>query len=59
MQCSNKGSIPDSSVFCQSRLMPKTLKQSEDYSSIPDIISIWITDYNATSYIQIQKYLGS
>ncbi len=49
MQCINDGSIVDRASFYQARLRTQNLNEGEDYSDLPDIISIWITGYAATS----------
>ena len=41
-------SIGDRASFCQSRLRDGELKSGEDYSSIPNIISIWICEDSVT-----------
>ncbi len=38
----NEGHIADRASFCQCRLRENSLKAGEDYSSIPNIIAIWI-----------------
>jgi predicted transposase/invertase (TIGR01784 family) len=48
VQCENDGKIIERSIFYQARVMSDILKQGESYRSIPDIISIWITDYSET-----------
>ena len=48
MQCQNEGNIGDRASFCQSRLRDGELKSGEDYSSIPNIISIWICEDSVT-----------
>ena len=42
MQCVNEGDIGDRASFYQARLREPYLKEGQNYSSIPDIISIWI-----------------
>ena len=42
MQCVNEGNIGDRASFYQARLREPYLKEGQNYSSIPDIISIWI-----------------
>ena len=51
MQCVNKGNIIDRAIFCQSRLRAEELKEGEDYSSVPDVISIWICDQSVTDRV--------
>ena len=51
MQCHNEGNIGDRASFCQSRLRDEELKSGEDYSSIPNIISIWICDQSVTDRV--------
>lgn len=48
MQCRNEGNIGDRAAFSQARLRDEELREGEDYSSIPDIISIWICDESVT-----------
>ena len=48
MQCHNEGNIGDRASFCQARLREDELKEGENYSSIPNIISIWICDEPVT-----------
>ena len=48
MQCHNEGNIGDRASFCQARLREDELKEGESYSSIPNIISIWICDEPVT-----------
>lgn len=43
IQCIEEGNIADRASFYQSVLRTKNLKEGEDYSDIPNIISIWIT----------------
>ena len=42
MQCANEGNIVDRSIYYQSRLVAEQLQKGEDYSDLPNIISIWI-----------------
>jgi predicted transposase/invertase (TIGR01784 family) len=49
IQCVNRGEIIHRSTFYQARLMADHLKPGESYDAIPDMISIWIADYSATS----------
>lgn len=42
IQCIDEGNIADRSAFYQSVLREKYLKEGQDYSDIPNIISIWI-----------------
>ena len=42
IQCKCNGNIEDRASFYKARLRSDKLKEGEDYSSIPDIISIWI-----------------
>ena len=42
IQCKCNGKIEDRASFYKARLRSDKLKEGEDYSSIPDIISIWI-----------------
>ena len=49
MQCTDKGKLINRTAFYQSRTMVDSLKSGENYDAIPDMISIWITDYNATN----------
>ncbi len=48
MQCQNKGNIGDRASFSQARLRANSLNEGEDYSDIPNIISIWICDEPVT-----------
>ena len=43
IQCKDEGNIGDRASFYQSKLREGKLKEGEDYSSIPNIISIWIS----------------
>ena len=43
IQCVDEGNIADRSAFYQSVLREKYLKEGQDYSDVPNIISIWIT----------------
>ena len=42
IQCIDEGNIADRSAFYQSVLREKYLKEGQDYSDVPNIISIWI-----------------
>ena len=42
IQCKCNGNIEDRASFYKARLRSDKLKEGEDYTSIPDIISIWI-----------------
>jgi len=42
MQCRNEGNIADRASFLQSKLRENELHEGENYSNIPNIISIWI-----------------
>ncbi|MCR5225510.1 MAG: Rpn family recombination-promoting nuclease/putative transposase [Alphaproteobacteria bacterium] len=48
MQCHNEGNIGDRASFCQARLREDELQEGQNYSSIPNIISIWICDESVT-----------
>lgn len=48
IQCKDEGNIGDRASFYQSKLREGQLKEGEDYSSIPNIISIWITAESLT-----------
>ena len=43
IQCKDEGNIGDRASFYQSKLREGKLKSGDDYSSIPNIISIWIS----------------
>ena len=43
IQCKDEGNIGDRASFYQAKLREGKLKAGEDYSSIPNIISIWIS----------------
>ena len=43
IQCKDEGNIGDRASFYQSKLREGKLKEGEDYSCIPNIISIWIS----------------
>lgn len=47
-KCKDEGNIGDRASFYQSKLREGQLKEGEDYSSIPNIISIWITAESLT-----------
>ena len=49
MQCKNNGNIGDRASFCQGRMCDDELKEGENYSNIPTIISIWICDESVTN----------
>jgi predicted transposase/invertase (TIGR01784 family) len=49
IQCANRGKLIHRSAFYQARMMPREIKEGESYNKIPDMISIWIADYKATS----------
>ena len=49
IQCANRGELIHRSAFYQARMMPREIKEGESYNKIPDMISIWIADYKATS----------
>ena len=48
MQCHNEGNIADRAAYYQARLREEELKEGQSYSTIPDIISIWICDEPVT-----------
>jgi predicted transposase/invertase (TIGR01784 family) len=49
IQCANRGELIHRSAFYQARMMPREIKEGESYNKIPDMISIWIADYKATT----------
>jgi predicted transposase/invertase (TIGR01784 family) len=48
IQCCKDGNIANRAYFYQSKMMKEEIEEGETFDSIPDIISIWITDYNET-----------
>ncbi len=48
IQCIDEGNIVDRSIFYQSKLIATSLKEGQDYSDLPNIISIWIVAGSAT-----------
>lgn len=49
IQCKSSGNIADRASFYRAKLRSGTLKEGEDYSSIPSIICIWICGESATN----------
>ena len=48
VQCSNEGSIVDRASFYKAKINRDHLKEGENYSSVPNIISIWICTESET-----------
>ena len=42
IQCKNEGNVEDRAAFYKAKLRQGSLKEGQSYSSIPDIVSIWI-----------------
>ncbi|MDR1494641.1 MAG: Rpn family recombination-promoting nuclease/putative transposase [Rickettsiales bacterium] len=45
IQCKNYDDILNRAAFYQYRIIPRELDSGQNYNSIPDVISIWITDF--------------
>ncbi|GHU18383.1 hypothetical protein FACS189472_06640 [Alphaproteobacteria bacterium] len=48
IQCKDEGNIVNRAAFCQSKMLPEELHAGEEYDSLPNLISIWITNYDET-----------
>jgi predicted transposase/invertase (TIGR01784 family) len=48
MQCSSDGRIINRSAFYHSRMMPENLKKNQEFDKLPNMISIWFTNYDET-----------
>jgi predicted transposase/invertase (TIGR01784 family) len=48
IQCQDEGNIVNRAAFCQSKMLPEELCEGDEYDSLPNLISIWITNYNET-----------
>jgi predicted transposase/invertase (TIGR01784 family) len=48
IQCQDAGNIVNRAAFDQSKMLPEELHEGDEYDSLPNIISIWITNYNET-----------
>jgi predicted transposase/invertase (TIGR01784 family) len=49
IQCERDGNLVNRAFYHQTRIMKDELDSGESYDSCPDVISIWLTDYNETS----------
>jgi predicted transposase/invertase (TIGR01784 family) len=48
IQCDRDGNLVNRAMHHMSRLMKDELDENESFDSMPDIISIWLTDYKET-----------
>jgi predicted transposase/invertase (TIGR01784 family) len=48
VQCQEDGRIANRSVFYQSKMQKNALKKNEEYDDLPNIISIWLVNYDET-----------
>jgi predicted transposase/invertase (TIGR01784 family) len=48
VQCQEDGCIANRSVFYQAKMQKNTLKKNEEYDDLPNIISIWLVNYDET-----------
>ncbi|GHT94384.1 transposase [Alphaproteobacteria bacterium] len=48
IQCQDEGNIVNRAAFGQSKMLPEELHEGDEYDSLPNLISIWITNYNET-----------
>jgi predicted transposase/invertase (TIGR01784 family) len=48
VQCRDDGCIANRSVFYQAKMQKNELKASEEYDDLPNIISIWLANYDET-----------
>ncbi|MDR0968316.1 MAG: Rpn family recombination-promoting nuclease/putative transposase [Holosporaceae bacterium] len=48
IQCCDDGRIMNRSAFYQCRMMPNDLKEGEEFDALPNMISIWIANYDET-----------
>lgn len=51
IQCSDEGSVVKRSLYYSSKIIATDLKESEDFELIPNVISIFITNYKETERI--------
>ncbi|GHT97112.1 hypothetical protein FACS1894126_0450 [Alphaproteobacteria bacterium] len=45
IQCQNEGNIVNRAAFGQSKMLPEELHEGDECDSLPNLISIWITNY--------------
>jgi predicted transposase/invertase (TIGR01784 family) len=48
IQCRDDGSVVNRSIFCQAKLHKRELSTGEEFDELPNIISIWLTNYDET-----------
>jgi hypothetical protein len=48
VQCQEDGCIANRSVFYQAKMQKNILKKNEEYDDLPNIISIWLVNYDET-----------
>jgi predicted transposase/invertase (TIGR01784 family) len=48
VQCQDDGRVVNRSVFDQSKMQQNELKSGQEYDELPDIISIWLVNYDET-----------
>jgi predicted transposase/invertase (TIGR01784 family) len=48
IQCRDDGSVVNRSIFCQAKLHKRELSIGEEFDELPNVISIWLTNYDET-----------